>query len=84
MKLLKMKFKQILKRELLYYFLTLVTLALIMHLDLLSDPLSRLEVMQEKGNYSHPFLYSFIIYFIILVLRKVIDFITGLFENKAH
>ncbi len=79
-----MKFKQILKKELLYYLLTLLILAFIMHIDLLSDPLSRLQMMQTKENYSHPFLYSFIIYIIIFILRKTIDFITGLFEKKTH
>jgi len=78
-----MKFKNILKKELRLYLLTLLVLALIMHFDLLSDPFSRLEVMQEKGNYAHPFLYSFVVYSIILVLRKLIDFIVGLFEKKT-
>ena len=77
------KFKKILKREFLYYLLTLLILALIMHFDLLSDPSARFELMQEKGNYSHPFLYGFIIYSIILVFRKIIDFIMGLFEKKS-
>jgi len=76
------KFKHAIKKELLYYFLTLLVLALIMHIDLLSDPLSRLQMMQEKENYTHPFLYSFVIYFIILVLRKIIDFVAGILEKK--
>jgi len=79
-----MQFKKVLQKELLFYLLTLVTLALVMHIDLISDPFARLETMQEKGNYSHPFLYSFIIYGIILILRKVIDFIVGLFEKKSE
>jgi len=78
------KFKVAIKKEILYYLLTLLILALIMHIDLLSDPFARFEIMQEKGNYSHPFLYSFVIYFVILLLRKIIDFITGLFEKKTH
>ena len=77
------KFKPVIKREMLYYLLTLLALALIMHIDLLSDPFARLDTMHEKGNYSHPFLYSFIIYVSILVLRKVIDFIIGIFERKT-
>ena len=76
------KIKHILKRELLYYFLTLIILAFIMHFDLLSNPSARFELMQEKGNYSHPFLYAFIIYSVILIFRKIIDFITALFEKK--
>lgn len=79
-----MKFKQVLKKELLIYLLTLLVLALIMHIDLLSDPSARLQTMQEKENYTHPFLYSFVVYGTILILRKAIDFITGLFEKKTH
>ena len=78
------KFKLAIKKEFLYYILTLLVLALIMHIDLLSDPFSRLQTMQEKGNYSHPFLYSFVVYFIILVLRKAIDFVMGIFEKKTQ
>ena len=77
------KFKNILKKEFLYYLLTLLILALIAHSDLLSDPLARLELMQAKGNYAHPFIYSFIIYSIIFIFRKIIDFIMGFFEKKA-
>ena len=77
------KFKHAIKKEALIYLATLLILALIMHIDLLSDPLSRLNIMQEKENYFHPFLYSFIIYAVIFILRKIIDFIMGLFEKKA-
>ena len=78
------KFKLAIKKELIYYLLTLLALALIMHIDLLSDPFSRLQIMNEKGNYVHPFLYSFAIYVAILFVRKTIDFIIGLFEKKTH
>ena len=77
------KFKLAIKKEALIYLATLLILALIMHIDLLSDPFSRLSSMQEKENYFHPFLYSFIIYTIILILRKIIDFIMSLFEKKS-
>jgi len=77
------KLKLALKKEFLFYFITLVVLSLIMHIDLLSDPSARLEIMKEKENYSHPFLYSFIVYSVILVLRKTIDFISGIFEKKT-
>jgi len=79
-----MKFKKVLKKELLIYLSTLLALALIMHIDLLSDPSARLQAMQEKENYTHPLLYSFVVYTVILILRKTIDFITGLFEKKTH
>ena len=77
------KLKSVIKKELLIYLATLLILALIMHSDLLSDPLSRLGLMQDKGNYFHPFLYSFIVYAVILILRKTIDFVMGLFEKKS-
>ena len=77
------KFKHVIKKEVLIYLATLLILALIMHIDLLSDPSSRLSLMQQKENYSHPFLYSFIIYVVILILRKIIDLIMGLFEKKT-
>ena len=76
------KFKRTLIKEFLYYLITLLVLALIMHIDLLSDPLSRLQTMHEKENYFHPFLYSFIVYAVILAFRKSIDFVLGLFEKK--
>ncbi|MFA6196078.1 MAG: hypothetical protein WC656_05505 [Sulfurimonas sp.] len=78
------KFKPVIKREVLYYLFTLLALALIMHSDLLSDPFLRLHNMHEKGNYAHPFLYSFVIYSTLLILRKAIDFIVGIFEKKTH
>ena len=78
------KFRLVIKKEILFYFITLMILALIMHIDLLSDPFSRLQTMQEKGNYTHPFIYSFAIYFIIFVLRKTIDFVVGIFEKKTN
>ena len=79
-----MKFKKVLKKELLIYLLTLLALALIMHIDLLSDPSARLQAMQEKENYTHPLLYSFVVYTVMLIVRKAIDFLTGLFQKKTH
>ena len=76
------KFKLVVKKELLYYLITFVVLALIMHFDLLSNPSARVELMKEKENYLHPFLYSFIVYSVILVLRIIINFISKIFEKK--
>ncbi len=54
----------------------------LMHSDLLSEPSGRFQLMYEKGNYAHPFLYTFIIYSILFIIRKILDFIIGLFETK--
>ena len=77
------KFKHAIKKELIIYFFTLLVLTLIIHSDLLTNPSARMNLMYEKENYSHPFLYSFIVYTVILVLRKIIDLISGIFtKNK--
>ena len=77
------KFKLAIKREALIYIVMLLVLTLVMHNDILSDPASRFGIMFEKGNYSHPLLYTFVIYSIIFIIRKILDFIIGLFEKKA-
>lgn len=82
MKTLIQKFKSALKKEFLLYLIMLFVLAFIMHSDLLSNPSSRFETMYEKGNYTHPFLYTFFIYSIILIIRKTLDLIIALFEKK--
>ena len=78
------KFKLAIKREILVYLLIFFVLSLVMHGDLLSDPFSRFQMMNEKENYSHPFLYSFIVYSVLFIIRKTLDFILGLFEKKTH
>jgi len=84
MKMKMQKFKLAIKKEVIYYLLTLIVLALIMHIDLISDPFSRFQIMQEQGNYSHPFIYSFVIYSIVFILRKIIDLIMKIFEKKTN
>jgi len=77
------KFKIAIKREVIIYIVMLLVLTIVMHNDLLTSPSSRFELMYEKGNYSHPFLYTFIIYSILFLIRKILDFIIGLFEKKT-
>ena len=77
------KFKHGLKREILIYIFMLLVLAVVMHVDLLTDPSTRFEIMHEKENYSHPFLYTFVIYIIIFIIRKAIDLIAVLFQKKS-
>lgn len=73
------KFKAFLKRESIIYFVILLLLALLSHGDLVTNPLSRFEMMMERGNYFHPFVYAFVLYAIILIVRKTLDFISSLF-----
>ena len=76
------KFKKFLKKEIFNYLIILLILTLIMHIDIVSDPLTRLQNMQEQGNYFHPLLYTFVVYIIILIIRKIIDFFVSIFEKK--
>ena len=78
-----MRLKQLLKKELLFYIVILIVLALVMHSDLLTSPLARLDLMKEKGNYFHPFMYSFVLYSVILFLRTIINVTSKIFEKKS-
>jgi len=77
------KFKLALKREAIIYIVMLLVLTIVMHNDILTNPSSRFEIMVEKGNFSHPFVYTLVIYSILLIIRKILDFIIGLFEKKV-
>lgn len=78
------KFKLAIKREIFVYFAIFFVLSILVHSDFLSDPSSRFQMMYEKENYAHPFLYAFFVYSILFIIRKVLDFIIGLFERKTH
>jgi len=78
------KLKSIITKEFLYYIIIFALLSLVMHSDLLSDPLSRFDIMQEKENYFHPFFYSFVVYSLLLVLRVIINLVAKIFEKKTY
>jgi len=77
------KFKNALKIEFYIYLGTLFVLIIIAHSDILSSPMARIELMGQKENYFHPIVYSFAIYSVIFIIRKLIDFISGLFSKKS-
>ena len=56
-------------KELLLFTLILTVLTLIMHSDLLTDPVSRFSTMSERENFYHPFIYTSIVYFTVLFMR---------------
>ena len=72
----------ILKKELVIYTALLSMLILLMHPDLLSDPTTRLGLMQTQGNYIHPLLYTFIVYLILYFLRALVGFVIKFFNRK--
>ncbi|MDQ7086008.1 MAG: hypothetical protein Q9M36_14340 [Sulfurovum sp.] len=76
------KFKRAIKKEVVIYILMLFALTILMHSDILTHPLLRFEMMNDKENYTHPLLYTLIIYLPFLVIRKLLDFIIGLFDKR--
>jgi len=67
-------------REVVIFTMLLVTLALQMHSDLFSAPLTRFHTMQNRGNYTHPLLYSTAAYLLLLLVRWV----AGVFVRRVH
>jgi len=70
-----------LRTELIYFIAILVVLALVLHPDLLSTPLDRLELMKVRENYLHPFYWTLGVYLMIVVVRLIIKGFTYL-KNK--
>lgn len=75
--------EKIIKRELLIYASLLLVLVLLMHPDILSDPTTRLGMMQQYENYVHPLLYTLFVYLILFVFRAVVGAVLKLFRKKA-
>ncbi len=72
------------RNELLYFIAILVVLALVLHSDLLTSPLARLELMHSKENYTHPLLWTSIVYLVLGVIRLIIEFFSYLANrNKS-
>ena len=63
------------KTELLYFSTLLIVLALVMHADLLTSPFERFTLMAQKENYLHPLVWTFLIYFILGLLRLIFKYI---------
>jgi len=73
--------KSIVIREMTIYVILLVALALLMHPDLLSNPTERFSLMQERKNYFHPLVYTFIIYLFLLIVRFIVKKIVVFFKK---
>lgn len=72
----------IIKKELIIYTGLLTLLMLLIHPDMLSDPIARLSAMQKIGNYIHPLLYTFFVYLVVYFFRFIFGFIMKLFDKK--
>jgi hypothetical protein len=72
---------QKIRTEIVYYIIILVLLALVQHSDLMFSPLERFAQMQNHANYTHPFLYAFVVYCVIGLFRGMAKFLLVL-KNK--
>lgn len=72
------------KTELLYFMALLLILALMQHPDLLSSPLERINLMAEKGNYIHPFLWTSGVYLVVGLVRLIVKYALYLKNRKKN
>jgi len=72
----------IVKNELIFFTILLIILAFIQHSDLLTNPSDRIELMTQRENYLHPFLWVALIYIVLLVVRLILKFILKLFKKR--
>jgi len=63
------------KTELIYFLVLLTILASLMHPDLLSSPLNRIQLISEQENYFHPILWTFLIYVAIGLIRLIFKYL---------
>ncbi len=73
--------EKIIKRELLIFSVILLVLIVLMHPDILNDPVGRLSMMQQQQNYVHPLLYTVFVYLVIFALRGLIGWVLRLFKG---
>jgi len=73
------------KKELFIYVLILVVFSILTHPDFINHPLDRIENLPHSGAYglgfSHPFVFSFVVYVFIYFLRLIIRKIKILFSK---
>jgi hypothetical protein len=74
--------KKVLLREILIFGGLAVILALLMHPDLLSNPLHRFTSIIERGTVFHPLFYTFLVYTIISILRLSFTLLKRLFSSS--
>ena len=60
------------KKELMIYVAIIILSAFVIHSDLFTDPLKRFEIMSERANYYHPFLFALVIYMVIGLGRLLV------------
>jgi hypothetical protein len=67
--------KKVLLREMAIYAIILLTMAFLIHPDLLTDPAQRVEILKDRGNYLHPLVYAGVLYLFTALVRIAVRFI---------
>jgi len=74
--------RRIVIREAALYLLLLVTLALLVHPDLLGST-ARFSQIAERGNFLHPLFFTGLVYLIVLLVRGIIRTLSKLFGRTS-
>lgn len=70
-------------REIIIYLVLFILLSLSMHItEWLSYPLAHIKNLYHNVFPLHPFVYTFILYIIVFILRLIFGFILRLFKKK--
>jgi len=68
-------------REGIYFLVLLFVLAFLIHPDLLSSPMQRVNAALESGNYFHPLLYTGVLFVLLFIFRFVFKKIFSFFKK---
>jgi len=66
-----------------FYLVLLAAFTLMMHPDLLTQPAERLTRMQTRGSWAHPFVYTLLIYLVVLIFRGIVRIAARIFGRRA-
>jgi len=76
--------QKIVIREAVIFTALLISLAVLMHPDLLSDPKERFALIEDRGNFLHPFVYTFIVYILLFIIRFVVTKVKTFFTKNKN
>jgi ABC-type multidrug transport system fused ATPase/permease subunit len=74
--------QRVLIREVVVFTLLLISLAPLVHSDFFSHPLERFSLMQERGNFLHPLIYTFVVYTFLGIIRFIVKKVVNIFTKR--
>lgn len=71
-------------REFIIYFILFILLSLSMHItEWLSYPIVHIQNLAHNVFPLHPFVYTFILYVVVFIMRVIFGFIIRLFRKRS-